>query len=179
MIKIGFKDKLKDAAGKAASDITKNVKDTHKAISGLAQNVADAGNGVVSSIEEIIMDIGDIISLTGVAAGTGAISVAQIALQLGSLNENKDLFLETLSKKCWRGEKKGDNQFLQRNVDIWWKSMKGRKYTYNAEDSNRVTNNTDTEIKYFFKGDDGKTVRNKPITVIKEDGEWKVEGITP
>ncbi|MFX1237656.1 MAG: hypothetical protein ACFFAS_04780 [Promethearchaeota archaeon] len=109
-------------------------------------------------------------------SGINAPSVAHIALNLGSANENYDLFLETLSKYCWKGMKKGDNKWLARKVDSWWKNLKGRKYVYNPEETAKVPNNSDIRMKLFFKVNDGVS---KPITLLLEDGEWRVETLSP
>ncbi|MBN1802980.1 MAG: hypothetical protein JW891_15835 [Candidatus Lokiarchaeota archaeon] len=116
--------------------------------------------------------------MKNIAAGTGAATVAHTVLSLGSVNENYELFLDTLSKQLWIGGKVGDHNYLERRVDSWWKTMKGRKYIFNPEETAKVKDNSDTEVKLFFKADDGASVKNKPITLIKEDGKWKVLSLT-
>ncbi|MBN1216314.1 MAG: hypothetical protein JXA99_12845, partial [Candidatus Lokiarchaeota archaeon] len=106
-------------------------------------------------------------------------AVAHLALNLGSMNENFDLFLDTLCNDCWRGGKRGDMQWLERMVNSWWKTMNGRKYVFSPEETKKVTTNTDTQVKLFFKADDGASVKNKPISLKKEDGVWRVSSITP
>jgi len=131
------------------------------------------------TIKEEYLNMDFIKNITNLESGISAASIAHLVLQLGSINENMELFLETLSKDCWRGGKKGDNQWLERKVNSWWKTMKGRKYEYSKEDSDKITDNTDSKIKYVFKADDGASIKNKPIVVVKEDGEWRVNSITP
>ncbi len=172
---MGFKDKLKQAAGGALGNITNEVKDKAQ---GAIDSAKDALESGLEAVEDAFLNFDFLKNMKEIAVGTGAASVAHTVLSLGSVNENYDLYLNTLSKQLWIGGKVGDHNYLERRVDSWWKTMKGRKYIFNPEETAKVKDNSDTEVKLFFKADDGASVKNKPITLIKEDGKWKVLSLT-
>ena len=149
---MGFKDKLKAAAGKAVGDVADSAK---KAVNDVKDAAKDAVDGVVEGalnyIDETLLNLDTLKNMTSIASNSGPAAIAHIALNLGSMNENFDLFLDTLANECWRGGKRGEMQWLERNVNSWWKTMKGRKYKFDPAASAKVTNNTDTKIKLFFK----------------------------
>ncbi|MBY9006685.1 MAG: hypothetical protein KGD63_07995 [Candidatus Lokiarchaeota archaeon] len=178
---MGFKDKLKAAADKAAGDVVDSAKKAVKDVKDAATDAVEgAVEGALNYISDDLLNLDFLKGMTAIAADSGPAAVAHIALNLGSMNDNFDLFLETLANECWRGGKRGESQWLERMVNSWWKTMKGRKYVFDPSESARIADrNTDTKIKLFFKADDGASVKNKPITIIKEDGVWRVKSITP
>ncbi|MBY8981492.1 MAG: hypothetical protein KGD57_00965 [Candidatus Lokiarchaeota archaeon] len=178
---MGFKDKLKAAAGDVAKSAKKAVEDVADSAKEAVEGaVNDVVGGAVNFISENLLDLDVLKGMTAIAADSGPAAVAHIALNLGSMNENFDLFLDTLCNECWRGGKRGESQWLERMVNSWWKTMNGRKYVFDPAESARIADrNTADKVKLFFKADDGASVKNKPITVIKEDGVWRVQSITP
>jgi len=177
---MGFKDKLKAAADKAVGDVVDSAKG---AVEDIKDAAVDAVEGAVDDaltyISDEWLDLDFLKSMTSIATNAGPAAVAHLALNLGSMNENFDLFLNTLTNDCWRGSHRGDMQWLERKVNSWWKTMNGRKYVFSPEETKKITTNTDTEFRLFFKADDGASVKNKPISLKKEDGVWRVSSITP
>lgn len=108
--------------------------------------------------------------LTEVPSGLPPETIAKLFYHLCTVENNRVVWEKILSRKeCWHGTSP-----LPR-VSSWWDTMKKGNRTFYYV---RTAEDEPDRKKYFFQMqiDGVDTSSPKPINVIKEDGEWRVEG---
>ena len=95
-------------------------------------------------------------------------TIARLYCHIGSVERNKDVWLKLLSSYNFRGGRP------ERRTDTWWRNLtkEGRTFFYV-----RTADDSANQKKYFFQiRENGVDVGSpKPMTVVLEDGEWRVK----
>ncbi len=107
-------------------------------------------------------------NLQSIPSGLDARTVADLYFQIGSVEKNKDVWLQLLGSDNFYGSKP------ERRVDSWWRTLETNNRTFFFV---RIAEDSTTRKKYFYQiRDNGNDLGSpKPITIILEDGEWKVK----
>ncbi len=111
------------------------------------------------------------LGLKAIPTGTPPETIAKLFYHLCVNEDNQEVWMKLLAKDCfWNGKPES-------KVSSWWNLMKkGRSYYFV-----RIADDEEDRKKYFFQmqlnGVD--TSSPNPITVVKEDGEWRVQTANP
>ena len=138
-------------------------------------------NGEVRLVGETLMEdflsrreneagVGIPMNLANVPQGLAPVVVAKLFFHTSSVEKNRDVWDHLLTADARNA----------RRADSWWRNLTtmDRQYIFIRENQAR---STDSEKMYLFQiKKDGKALGNpKPVKVVKEDGEWKVQSATP
>jgi hypothetical protein len=119
--------------------------------------------------EKAAAGLGDVPkNLSSIPDGLDPRTVADLYFQVSSAENNKDVWLQLLNSDNFYGGKP------ERRVDTYWNNLtkEGRSFFFV-----RIATDEATTKKYFYQiRENGVDVGSpKPLTVVLENGEWKVK----
>lgn len=112
-------------------------------------------------------------NLKSVPKGVDPLMIAKLFYYVGSVEKNKDVWLQLIHRKRFSAGRP------ETSVSIYWDTLtdKDRVYFFVREDAGRAA--ADTRKYYFQRQEHGKNLGSPvPITIMLDNGEWRVMSAT-